>query len=152
MASSITVSDMIKFVEETEILIEKVIAAGNPVGVMGSYNCDNGFGCIMFSQWNGVTTMDTIHTSFKIDDRIMEFASRVKQRLLDAGLLIDDKYVDGATHIVVISHGTWAHNGMPVLNEYRFKGDDVSAALATIQFGGRLKKLEPEVCSGVVQR
>ncbi len=139
--TSIRVDDYESFLAEAEKLMEKSIKIGYPIKVSGSYGLDDLKGCIFFSRWNGESAMDTIHTSFEIGEKVFELTEGYEQRLLDAGLLVDDKYIEDATHIVTIAHGIWADTKLPVFHDYRFKGDDIDALLTAIKFGGRLKKI-----------
>ena len=85
--------------------------------------------------------MNALRTSFKIGENVLGYTAGIEQRLLDMGCLVDDKYVEGATHIILIAHGFWAETGKPVWHEYRVKMDDIDATLAAIKYGGRLKKI-----------
>ena len=143
--TSITVNDYDTFIAEAEKLFEKSVKLGHPIKVSGAYGHDDLTGCIMFCRWNGKDVMDTVHTGFKIGENVFGVIANYEQRLLDAGLLVDDKYVEGATHIVTIAHGIWADTKLPVLHEYRFRGDDIEALLMTIKFGGRLKKIDGSI-------
>jgi hypothetical protein len=140
----ITVDSLEAFQEQLEAVHQWCVDADAPCNVSASYAVVEGTGVLMYGCRKGSRSrpgLNALRTSFNIGDAVFGYSVIVAKRLLDVGVLIDHYTLAGHTHVVGIEHGVWAHNGLPVMNAYKFRGDDTDAMLAAIKFGGRLEKI-----------